>query len=76
MQLWLRLECPPSRLSAPTLGLRAKLPQKLAGRIIEPTTWLPIAAGTMRAPTAAADPLDEPPGVRPESNGLVVGPGS
>src|SRR5215469_319047 len=29
----------------------------------------------MQAPIAAAEPLDEPPGVRPGSNGLVVGPG-
>ena len=31
--------------------------------------------GTMRAATAAAEPEDEPPGVRAGSNGLVVGPG-
>jgi hypothetical protein len=30
----------------------------------------------MQAPITAAEPLDEPPGVRPESNGLVVGPGA
>src|SRR5687768_12832936 len=28
----------------------------------------------MPAPTAAADPLDDPPGVRFESNGFLVGP--
>src|SRR5262249_34825293 len=44
--------------------------------MIEPPTWVPIAAGTMLAPTAAAEPEDEPPGVRFGSNGLVVGPGS
>src|SRR5262245_33721018 len=43
--------------------------------MIEPPTWVPIAAGTMLAPTAAAEPDDEPPGVRRGSNGLVVGPG-
>src|SRR5215813_15161533 len=43
--------------------------------MIEPPTWVPIAAGTMLAPTAAAEPDDEPPGVRALSNGLVVGPG-
>ena len=30
----------------------------------------------MQAPITAAEPLDEPPGVRPGSNGLVVGPGN
>src|SRR5262245_5505667 len=29
----------------------------------------------MHAPITAAEPLDEPPGVRLGSNGLVVGPG-
>ena len=43
--------------------------------MIEPPTWVPIATGTMLAPTAAAEPDDEPPGVRLGSNGLVVGPG-
>ena len=43
--------------------------------MIEPPTCVPIATGTMLAPTAAAEPEDEPPGVRALSNGLVVGPG-
>jgi hypothetical protein len=30
----------------------------------------------MQAPITAAEPLDEPPGVRPRSNGLVVGHGN
>src|ERR1700740_1515526 len=30
----------------------------------------------MQAPLPPAEPLDEPPGVRPGSNGLVVGPGN
>ena len=34
-----------------------------------------MAAGIIRAPTAAPLPLDEPPGVRPWSQGLRVGPG-
>jgi hypothetical protein len=38
-------------------------PQKLAGRMIEPITWEPSAAGIMPIPTAAAEPLLEPPGV-------------
>src|SRR3954469_18476426 len=43
--------------------------------MMEPPTCVPIAAGTMLAPTAAAEPDEEPPGVRVGSNGLVVGPG-
>ena len=43
--------------------------------MIEPPTWVPIAAGTMRAATAAAEPDEDPPGVRAGSNGFVVGPG-
>src|ERR1700722_17029957 len=43
--------------------------------MIEPPTCVPSAAGIMLAPTAAAEPEDEPPGVRALSNGLVVGPG-
>ena len=57
---------------APTLGLKPTAPQKLAGRRIEPTTWVPSPAGTMPAPTAAAEPLDEPPGVRVGSCGFWV----
>src|SRR5215472_2991823 len=65
----------PSRsplFSPPSVGLSATLPQYAAGRIREPPTWEPRAMGTMRAPTTAADPLEDPPGVRPGSNGLVV----
>ena len=51
-------------------------PQIEAGRITEPRTWLPVASGNMRAATAAADPDDEPPGVRVRSHGFQVGPGS
>ena len=46
-----------------------------AGRIIEPLVCEPIASGTMPAATAAAEPEDEPPGVRVTSRGLRVLPG-
>ena len=71
-QLWLKWSCEPLRLMPPTLGLKPTAPQKLAGRRIEPTTWVPSPAGTMPAPTAAAEPLDEPPGVRLPSCGFLV----
>src|ERR1700704_7191544 len=43
--------------------------------MIEPPTCVPIAAGIMLAPPGAAEPEDDPPGVRALSNGLVVAPG-
>jgi hypothetical protein len=49
-------------------------PQKDAGCRIEPPVSLPSAAGTMPAATAAAEPPEEPPGVRATSQGLCVGP--
>src|SRR4051812_25925010 len=71
-QLWLKWSYEPLRLIPPTLGLKPTQPQKLAGRRIEPTTWVPSAAGTIPEPTAAAEPLLDPPGVRVGSCGLVV----
>ena len=43
-----------------------------AGRITDPPVWVPSASGTMPAPTAAADPGREPPGVWPAWWGLRV----
>ena len=57
------------------MGLKPTTPQNAAGRITEPLVCEPTAAGTMCAATAAAEPLEEPPGVRPASWGLVVLPG-
>jgi hypothetical protein len=51
-------------------------PQKLAGRMTEPMTCVPSAALTMPAATAAAEPLDEPPGVCAVFHGLRVPRGS
>src|SRR5579875_1102691 len=60
---------------APRLGLKPTQPQKLAGRRIEPSTWVPRPAAIMPLAVAAAEPEDEPPGVRRISQGLRVGPG-
>jgi hypothetical protein len=46
----------------------------LAGIRIEPPPSLACAALTIPAATAAAEPPDEPPDVRPRSQGLRVGP--
>ena len=43
--------------------------------MIEPAVWVPKASGTRPAPTAAAEPCDEPPGVRSGSCGFTVLPG-
>ena len=48
------------------------MPQKLAGWRIEPPVSVPVAAGSRRAATAAAEPPDEPPGTRLSSQGFRV----
>src|SRR5215472_14376746 len=65
----------PSRGIMPRLGLKPTTPQNAAGRMTEPAVCVPVANGSIPAATAAADPIDEPPGVRVGSHGLVVGPG-
>src|SRR5262245_38447620 len=67
---------PPSRLMAPNVGFMPTIPQIDAGRRTEPRTWLPVATGSTPAATAAAEPDEEPPGVRSRSHGFHVGPGS
>src|SRR5690348_4465901 len=65
----------PLRLIAPRLGLKPTQPQKLAGRRIEPSTCVPSPAAIIPLPVAAAEPEEEPPGVRRVSQGFRVGPG-
>ena len=60
----------------PWLSTIAATPQYAAGRITEPAVCDPSARGTCPAATAAAEPLEEPPGVCPGAAGLVVGPGA
>ena len=43
--------------------------------MIEPVVCVANATGTIPAATAAAEPDDDPPGVRVASCGFVVGPG-
>ena len=49
-------------------------PQQAAGIRIEPPPSLACANGSMPDATAAAEPPDDPPGVRARSHGLWVGP--
>src|SRR5437868_11182844 len=66
--------CTPRRSNIPKVGLYPTAPQNEAGRMTEPAVCDPSAAGTIRSATAAADPLEDPPGVRPGSCGLRVFP--
>ena len=60
----------------PRLPFIEKMPQKAAGTRTEPPPSEPSAAGTLRADTAAAEPLEEPPEVSAGFQGLRVGPNS
>lgn len=58
------------------MGLKPSTPQTAAGRTTEPAVCVPRAIGTIPSATAAAEPLEEPPGVWRGSWGLRVGAGS
>ena len=64
----------PPICNVPTVGLKPTVPQYEAGLSMEPMVCVPSATGTIPQATAAAEPLEEPPGVRFASNGLLVGP--
>src|SRR6266481_1322263 len=66
----------PSSDSAPKLGLHPATPQYDAGRVIEPPVCDPSAPRHMPVATAAAEPLDEPPGVWARFHGFRVTGGS
>ena len=56
-----------------------EMPTKAAGWRIEPPVSVPVTPGAMCAATAAAEPPDEPPGVRLtlllwRRHGLITGP--
>ena len=65
----------PEREIRPAVGLYPTAPQKAAGRITEPLVWVPTAPGRNPMATAAAEPLDDPPGVWAGFHGLRVFPG-
>src|SRR5262249_10821238 len=69
------LTCIPAGGNRPKLGLNPTTPQNAAGRITEPPVCVPSASGTMKSATAAAEPLDEPPGEGIGLCGLPGGPG-
>ena len=58
----------------PHVGLCPYKPQKCAGLRIEPPMSEPHSSPVIPAASAAAEPPDEPPGVRPRFHGLFVVP--
>ena len=50
------------------------MPVSAAGWRIEPPVSVPSASGAPPSATVAAEPPEEPPGARPVSHGLRVGP--
>ena len=58
----------------PYVGLTPTVPVMAPGWRIEPPVSVPTASGASNAATAAAEPPPEPPGMRPVSHGLRVGP--
>src|SRR5712692_3895453 len=66
----------PAVLTRRNVGLQPATPQYEAGRVIDPPVCDPNAPRHMPQATAAAEPLLEPPGVRPAFHGLRVGGGS
>ena len=64
----------PRRLTRPYVGLNPTTPHNEAGMRIEPPVSVPSAPSAMPVATAIADPLDDPPGMRVESQGLRAVP--
>ena len=62
----------PKRLTRPYVGFIPTQPQNAPGCRIDPPVSEPSATIASPAPTAAADPPDEPPGTRSRSQGLPV----
>src|SRR3954454_19864726 len=59
---------------SPGVGRSPTIPQNEAGIRLDPPKSVPCASGTIPLATAAAEPPDEPPGLRPCCQGLCVGP--
>lgn len=62
----------PSRLTSPTVGLRPTTPVAPAGQTIDPSVSVPMATWAREAATAAAEPEEEPQGLRSRTWGLCV----
>src|SRR4051794_17039961 len=64
----------PLPLTRPVVGLSPTTPQKDEGVRIEPPPSVPSDAYESPDETADADPLEEPPHVRPSPQGLTASP--
>src|SRR5580704_5216416 len=58
----------------PYVGFNPTQPHNAAGWRMDPPVSVPSEAMHSSAATAAAEPPDEPPGIRVMSHGLCVGP--
>ena len=75
--IWSRLDAKatiPYRETVPYVGRSPTTPHRAAGCLIEPPVSEPSAHGARPAATAAAEPLEDPPGTRVGSHGFRVGP--
>src|SRR5207244_6544766 len=64
----------PSVGTRSNVGLKPTTPQQAAGIRIEPPESLPSAASARPAASAAAEPPDEPPAIRPGAIGFGTVP--
>src|SRR5512143_213639 len=64
----------PYRETRPYVGFQPTRPHRAAGCRTEPPVSVPIASGTAREATEAAEPPEDPPGTRPGFHGLRTGP--
>src|SRR5471032_309290 len=64
----------PRRETRPNVGFSPITPQQAAGPRIDPPVSVPSAASARPSPTADAEPLDEPPGMRVGFCGLTAVP--
>ncbi len=69
---WMYSLCASGRGTRPRDALSPTRPEKEAGMRVEPPPSDDMLIGTMPAATAAAEPPDEPPGVRARFHGLRV----
>ena len=60
----------PRSETRPRVGLIVEVPERAEGMRSEPAVSVPVAAGTMRAASAAAEPPLEPPAERSSAHGL------
>ena len=57
--------------NVPAVGLKPIVPQYEAGLSMEPMVCVPSATGTIPQATAAAEPLEDPPGTSRGSSGFT-----